>query len=138
MKKLAFITTLLVSMVASAGELKVLDVPSSDLANGHVTTRFEVNQAEGTAGVSVTLIKRRPGRGGGSTYTKTFEREVPELSMMDGTLALNVDGISIVCGTMGVTRLFKRPILNLNGNCDLETRRIHNTEGRRFQLFIKY
>lgn len=138
MKKLAFITTLLISMAASAGELKVLDVPSSALGNGHITTRFEFNQTDGTAGVSVTSTKRTPGRSGGSTHTKTFERDVPELSMVDGTLALNVDGVSVVCGTMGITRIFKRPILNLNGNCDLETRRIYNVDGRRFQLFIKY
>ncbi|MCM2350656.1 MAG: hypothetical protein NDI69_11605 [Bacteriovoracaceae bacterium] len=138
MKKLILAITLLASMAASAGELKVLDLPSSALAHGHVTTRFEINQSEGTAGVSATVTKRRPGRAGGSNYTKTFEKEVPELSMVGGTLSLNVDGVSVVCGTMGVTRIFKRPILNLNGNCDLETRRIRNAEGRRYQLFIKY
>lgn len=138
MKKLVLITGLLTAMTATAGELKVMDLPSSSMAGGHVTTRFEVNQLEGTAGVSATITKRRPGRGGGTTHTKTFEKEVPELSMIDGALTLNVDGVSVVCGTMGVTRIFKRPVLNLNGNCDLESRRIRSAEGRRYQLFIRY
>ena len=138
MKKLVLMTTLFASLAVSAGELKVMDLPSSEMAHGHVTTRFEIDLNSGTAGVSATVTRRKPGRGGGTTYTHTRENVVPELSMVGGTLALNVDGVSVDCGTMGVTIIFKRPVLNLNGNCDLDTRRVKTAQGRRFQLFIKY
>lgn len=138
MKKLVFFTSLITSLVASAGELKVMDLPSLEMSHGHVTSRFEIDLNSGTAGVSATVTRRKPGRGGGTTYTHTRENMVPELSMVDGTLSLYVDGTIVYCGTMGVTRIFKRPVLNLNGNCDLDSRRVKTSQGRRFQLFIKY
>ncbi len=138
MKKLVLVTSLFASLAVSAAELKVMDLPSLEMSHGHVTTRFEIDHSSGTAGVSATVTRRRPGRGGGTTYTHTRENVVPELSMVDGTLSLFVDGTTVDCGTMGVTRIFKRPVLNLNGNCDLESRRVKTSQGRRFQLFIKY
>lgn len=138
MKKLVLVTSLFASLAVSAAELKVMDLPSLEMSHGHVTTRFEIDHSSGAAGVSATVTRKRPGRGGGTSYTRTHEKEVPELSMVGGTLFLNVDGVSVDCGSMGVTRIFKRPILNLNGNCDLETRRVKTAQGRRFQVFIKY
>ena len=138
MKKLVLLTGLFASMAVSAGELKVMELPSSDVSHGHLHTRFEVNLNSGTAGVSATITRRRPGRGGGTTYTHTFKEMVPELSMVGGDLVLNVDGAAVVCGTMGETRIFRRAVLNVNGNCDLVRKFVKTSSGRKFQLFIKY
>lgn len=138
MKKLALFTGLFASLAVSAGEILVMDLPSNKISNGHVTTRFEINHHDGTAGVVATLTKRHPGRGGGHTTTKHFEKMVPELSMQSDSFLLNVEGQSILCGTMGESRVFRRPVLKLNGNCDLVTKRISSSEGRRFQLYIRY
>lgn len=138
MKKLALFTTLFASLAVSAGEIMVMDMPSNKISNGHVTTRYEINHRDGSAGVVATLTKRRPGRGGGHTITKHFEKLVPELSMQGGSFVLDVEGQSIVCGTMGESRVFRRPVLKLNGNCDLVTKRVSSNVGRRFQLYIRY
>lgn len=138
MKKLALLTGLFASLAVSAGELKVMDLPSHKISNGHVTTRFEINHREGTAGVVATLTKRQHGRGGGHVSVKHFESLVPELSMQGDSFVLDVEGQSIVCGTMGESRVFRRPVLNLNGNCELVTKRVSSSQGNRFQLFIRY
>lgn len=137
MKKLVLATGLFASLAASAGELKVIDVPSLKMPFGHVHTKFEVNLREGTAGVSATHKKTRP-RKHPRIQVTSFEAIVPELSMVGDELVLNVDGSSVVCGKMGESRVFKLPVLNLNGNCLLETQRVKTAKGKRFQVVLKY
>ncbi len=137
MKSLILVTCLFASMAVSAGELTVIDVPSLKMPFGHYDTKFEVNLKEGTAGVSVTHKKVRPGKHPRVRYT-TFEEIVPELSMVGDDLVLDIDGSSIICGTMGVTNVFKLPVLKLNGNCLLKTQKVKTAKGRRFQVVVKY
>ncbi len=123
MKTLIVIAALLSSVAVSAAELTVMSVATSKLVRANLTTRFEVNLEDGTAGVSLTAT-RMVHRGRHSSMTsRTFETMVPELSLVDKTLVLNTNGESVECGMMGVTRVFKRPVLLLNGNCDVITKR---------------
>lgn len=122
MKSLLLTAALLASFSASALELKVMDV-SAAKALGTKTTRFEVNLNDGTAGVSLTATRHMHRRG---AISRTFEKLVPELSLVGNDLVLTAEGQTITCGTMGETRIFKRPVLNLSGNCDIVTKRNGN------------
>ncbi len=137
MKSLILVATLFASLAVSAGELKVIDVPSMKMPMGHINTKFTVDFKEGTVGVTATHKKTRPGKHP-RTQVTSFEAIVPELSMVGDDLVLDVDGTSIICGTMGVTNVFKLPVLKLNGNCSLETKRPKTAKGRRFQVVVKY
>ncbi len=137
MRSLIFVASLFASLAVSAGELKVIDVPSTKMPYGHVDTKFEVNLKEGTAGVSATFKKIRP-RKHPRIQVTSFESIVPELSMVGDDLILDIDGTSVTCGTMGITRVFKLPVLKLNGNCILESKRVRTNKGTRFQVVLKY
>ena len=118
MKAFILTLTLLSSMAAMATEIKILEIPANS-SRGTVSTRFEVNMAEGTAGVSATVRRRTGSSRNRYTTSRTFEAIVPELSLNGKDLEFNKDGVSVVCGTMGVTRVFKIPTLVLSQKCDL-------------------
>lgn len=119
MKSFIVMTTLLASICASAAELKVMDVSASK-ARGTLSTRFEVNLEDGTAGVSLSASRRIGGPRNGHIQTRTFEKLVPELALIDNKLMLG----EVECGTMGETRVFRRPVLNLSGKCDVVAKRV--------------
>jgi len=118
MKSFIVITTLLASISAFAAELPVMEV-SSAKARGTLSTRFEVNLQDGTAGVSLTATKSVMRGRGHHVITKTFEKVVPELALVNDKLMLG----EVECGTMGETRIFRRPVLNLSGKCDIVAKR---------------
>ncbi len=123
MKTFIVIAALLSSVAVSAAELTVLSVPTKKIMHSNVTTRFEVNLEDGTAGVSLTATRTIHHGKTSRTTSKTFEAMVPELALVDKTLVLTTGTESVECGTMGQTRIFKRPVLLLNGNCDIITKR---------------
>jgi hypothetical protein len=128
MKSFILITTLLASICASAAEVSVMDINSSKVVNAQLSSRFEVNLQDGSAGVSVSATKWvRRGREK-VAKTVTFEKLVPELALVNDKLMLG----DIECGTMGETRVFRRPVLNLSGKCDIVTKR----EGKTVKVSI--
>lgn len=128
MKSFILVTTLLASICASAAEVSVMDINNSKAVNAQLSSRFEVNLEDGTAGVSVSATKWvRRGREK-VAKTVTFEKLVPELALVNDKLMLG----DIDCGTMGETRVFRRPVLNLSGKCDIVTKR----EGKTVKVSI--
>ncbi len=128
MKSFILITTLLASICVSAAEVSVMDINSSKVVNAQLSSRFEVNLQDGSAGVSVSATKWiRRGREK-VAKTVTFEKLVPELALVNDKLMLG----DIECGTMGETRVFRRPVLNLSGKCDIVTKR----EGKTVKVSI--
>lgn len=123
MKTMIAIVTILASMAVSASEVQVMKVDANKAGRGTLNTRFEVNLNDATAGVAVRITKRS---GGKNHYTtsRDFEVIVPDLSLNGDILELNVDGKVVNCGTMGVSRIFKIPTLNLSGNCDVVAKRV--------------
>lgn len=119
MKSLIVITTLLASICASAAELPVLNVNSAKVRGANLSTRFEVNLQDGTAGVSLTAMKIVHMGRGQHVSNKTWEKVVPELALVNDKLMLG----EVECGTMGETRVFRRPVLNLSGKCDIVAKR---------------
>lgn len=122
MKAFIVLTTLAASLTAFAAELPVMEVNSIKTRGASLSTRFEVNLQDGTAGVSLTATKSVHMGRSHRVSTQTWEKEVAELALVDGKLMLG----SIECGTMGETRIFRRPVLNLSGNCDVVAKRVNS------------
>lgn len=125
MKAFIISLSLLVSVAASASEVKVLEVSASDAGKGSLSTRFEVNTVNDTVGVSVKITRKIGSSRNRHVSTRTFEAKVSELSLNGKDLEFNKDGQNVVCGTMGVTRILKLPTLLLNGKCDLVAKRVN-------------
>lgn len=123
MKIILSVITILASMAVSASEVQVMKVNANKAGRGTLSTRFEVNLNDNTAGVSVRVTKRTHGKTPHTT-SRNFEVIVPDLSLNGDILELNVDGKVVNCGTMGVSRIFKIPTLNLSGNCDVVASRV--------------
>jgi hypothetical protein len=123
MKKMIALVTILASMAVSATEVNVMKINANKAGRGTLSTRFEVNLNDNTAGVSVKITKRNPGKNHRTT-SRSFEMIVADLNLNGDTLELNVDGKVVNCGTMGVTRVFKLPTLKLSGNCDVVAKRV--------------
>ena len=124
MKTFIVSLSLLVSFAAAASEIKVLDIDAKTAGRGSLTTRFEVNLQDESAGVSVRITKRTHGKNPYTTSRK-FSKSVPELALNGKTLELSVDGKIVDCGTMGVTSILSRPVLKLSGKCDVVAKRVN-------------
>lgn len=121
---------LLTISFAQAAEINVLEVTSRKAGFGNKIASFVIGD-NGEASVRLTVVDHHPGRAGrystGTTY-RSFEEVVPALSVVGEKLMLNN---SIECGSMGVTRILKRPTLNLTGACELEVRSIRKADGKK-------
>jgi len=115
MKAFIALLTLASSLTALAAELPVMAVKAADVRGSRLSTRFEVNLQDGTAGISLTARKTVHRGRGQHVESKTYEKLVPELALVNDKLMLG----DVECGTMGETRIFKRPVLNLSGKCDV-------------------
>jgi hypothetical protein len=124
MKLLIVLFSLLLSIVASASEIKVLEIEGRKAGSGSLVTRFDVNLSDETVAVTLKVIKRVRGKNPYTT-TRKFSKVVPELAINDKILELNIDGKITDCGTMGLTSVFKRPVLRLTGKCDIIAKRIN-------------
>ena len=105
------------SFLVQATELPVMEVNAIELRKFRLSTRFEVNLESRAVGVSLTGT-REVGRSE-RTVTRTFEKEVSELTLVDDKLMLG----DVECGTMGETRIFRRPVLHLSGKCEIKVNR---------------
>lgn len=121
MKAFIVLATLAASLSAFAAELPVMEVNSLKTRGAQLSTRFEVNLQDGTAGVSLTATKMVHMGRNHHISTKTWEKAVPELALVNDKLMLG----DVDCGTMGETRVFRRPVLNLSGKCDVVAKRVN-------------
>lgn len=127
MKALIASAMLLASVGVSAIEIKVMEIPAAKLRNSMLSTRFNINLDDGTAAVALKATRHIGSPKNRTTITKSFEREVPALKLEGQDLVLNAGFTPVVCGSMGETRILKRPVLKLSGNCDIITRKTGKT-----------
>lgn len=127
MKKLFFAALSLAASTAFAEQVVVMERSVPLIYNGYsqVSTRFYMDQKSGQGYVKANVTERRHygGRHGGMTYTNLFTDQVsvPGLILMgDQAVYQGAEG-NVVCGTMGVSRVFKVPTLYLSGNCTLSS-----------------
>ena len=122
--KLLIALLALTSFSTFAGELKVLEVATKKIRFANlITLRFEVDLDGTEHGVSLRADTIYSSGDVVTTDTDLYENIVPELSLNDKLLTVSIDGEETVCGTMGQTRIFKRPTLNLSGKCSLVQRK---------------
>jgi hypothetical protein len=126
MKLLGMILVLSCSLSALASETVVLEVSSTKIRGSQLVPRFEVNLEDGSAGASLTATRVVHMGRHTRTVSKRFEALIPGLTLNEDVLTFSSAEGSVDCGTMGVTRIFKRPLLNLNGDCKLVTKRVGN------------
>lgn len=117
MKSFLALALLLEVGASFAGTMRItsVDVPKRMTS---VETRFVVN-AEGKANaIAVDVTRAVPGPQGMSLpAVTTTVVEVPELMLMGDTLTLLSRDGNVDCGEMGKTRVLRRPVLRLSGNC---------------------
>ena len=122
-----------------ASEVTILESSLTRVQNSYqtVNTRFQVNQTTGQGFVEVTVLENRytwnhhypgPGRGGRHPHpmpqpvpTVIYQNKVAVEGLMlmgDKLIYRDVDK-DVDCGTLGLSRIFKRPTIYLTGNCKL-------------------
>lgn len=125
--RLLTLVLLAFSFSALAAETKVMSVSAKVAGHGALSTKFVVDLNNQIHGVSLTITKRVGTARHRRTTTKTFFKAVPDLVLNGDSLEMNIDGTVIECGIMGETRVFRLPVLKLNGNCDLIAKRLPNS-----------
>lgn len=135
MKKLTVLALALVSTLANAEVVKILDaeLPISHQASSSSYATFFINQqtGEGFARVTTTDFPASSDDVPSIIYSKTVKIENLML-MGDQVVYQGAEG-NVDCGKMGVTRVFKKPTLLLSGNCSLKTK---TTYGNKLEVFF--
>lgn len=131
--KLIIALMALTSFSTFAGELKVMEVATKKIRFANlVTLQFEVDLNGTEHGVSLRADTIYHGGDVVTTDTDIYENVVPELSLNDKLFTVSIDGVETVCGTMGQTRIFKRPTLRLSGKCNL----VKRTTGNMTEVYL--
>jgi hypothetical protein len=161
MKKFLLAALVLVSTVAFAGEtVTVLDQQLSGSGNymTSVDARFQVDQDTAEGFVDVTVTEERPDYGGynGGMFCDQWGRCYPRRMPMPMPVVIfsqkvKVEGLMLMgdkvmyhgaegnveCGTLGVSRVFRRPTIYLNGNCKLSGNVTGNYRNTRVVVTLK-
>ena len=142
MKKFLLAAIVLCSSVAFAGEVLVLDQSVMSIGNGRtmVDARFQVDKDTTEGFVDVTVTEERyvgnpyPGPMGCDQWGRCYPQRMPMpmpvvvfsqkvkvegLMLMGDTVMYHGAEGNVDCGTLGVSRIFRKPTIFLNGNCKL-------------------
>jgi hypothetical protein len=135
--RLLTLVMFVLSFSALAAETKVMSVATKVTGHGALSTKFVVDLNDQIHGVSLTVTKRVGSPKNRRTVVRTFFKAVPELVLNGDVLEMNIDGAVVECGIMGETRVFRLPVLRLNGNCDLIAKRNAQTASVEVSLVTK-
>lgn len=142
MKKFILAALALVSISAFAGEVLVLDQQVMNIGNGrtYVDARFQVDQNTTEGFVDVTVTEERyiggqyPGPIGCDQWGRCYPQRMPTpMPVTVFSQRVKVEGLMLMgesvmyhgaegnvdCGRLGVSRIFRKPTIYLNGNCKL-------------------
>lgn len=135
MKKLVFLALALCSALSFAGEITVVESSIRPVQfRPVVDARFQMNQSTGEGFVRVTVTEERMTYGGyydhmGRYYPQSYPTlflvheetvRVPQLELVDHKVIFHGEEGDVECGTMGVSRVLKKPTIYLSGNCKLD------------------
>lgn len=140
MKKFFLAALALTASTVYAEQIVVMEakITSSWGSNLDVQTNFYMDQATGQGYVKarVNQIVRTHPREGGPNHVTVFSDKVsvPNLVLMGNDAVYQGAGGNVVCGTMGVSRVFKVPTLYLSGNCVLSS--VILRDGRKNKLVV--
>jgi len=142
MKKFLAALMIISSVSAFAGEVQILDQQVMSIGNGRtmVDARFQVDKNTTEGFVDVTVTEERymgnpyPGPIGCDQWGRCHPNRMPMpmpvtvfsqrvkvegLMLMGDTVMYHGAEGNVDCGTLGVSRIFRKPTIFLNGNCKL-------------------
>lgn len=149
MKKFILLALIVASSIVNAAEVVVMEanLPVSSGMRSLVDSRFYMDTKTGEGFVKAAVSEERmeyPGgywcsydpygrciptsRGPVMTHVQVFKasKKIEGLMLMgDQAIYHSAEG-NVVCGTMGVSRIFKVPTLYLSGNCKLVSSIVNN------------
>lgn len=161
MKKFFIASLLMISAVSAfAAEVVVLDQPVASIGNGMtlVDARFQVDQNTTEGFVDITVTEERymgspyPGPMGCDQWGRCYPQRMPmPMPVVVFSQRVKVDGLMLMgdsvmyhgadanvdCGRLGVSRIFRKPTIYLNGNCKLEGRVTGNYSNTRVVVKLK-
>lgn len=139
MKKLILAALVLCTSMVYAAEVVVMNEEIRLMSNNFtsVDARFHMDQTTGEGFVKVTVTEERQEYGGVMCdhYGRCFPQRMPmpyvifeDSAKIEGLMLMGDKVVfhgaegDVDCGKMGVSRVFKKPTLFLNGNCKLSGR----------------
>lgn len=142
MKKLTLAILVLCMSVAYAAEINLLEASYRSAHNypTQINSRFVIDMDTYEAYVKVEAIEERVISSGSSrshlphrmtVIVFNDQVKVAGLMLMGDKIIYHGESADIECGTMGVSRVFKRPTIHLNGNCRLSSQIIENRNQRK-------
>lgn len=161
MKKILVASSLLVSAVSAfAAEVVVLDkqIPTTARYMTTADARFQVDQNTSEGFVDVTVTEERsmynpyPGPIGCDQWGRCHPNRMPMpmpvvifservkvegLMLMGETVMYHGADANVDCGRLGVSRVFRKPTIYLNGNCKLKTEITGNFANQRVVVKLK-
>lgn len=159
MKKIIFLAMILAASFAQANELTVLESDVNVMSFRALSdARFQIDQDTQEGFVKVIVSEERPVidyNGGGlpgpfpggynpfpqwnptPMMVAVFEKtvKVDGLMLMADKVIYHAKEGSVECGTMGVSRIFKRPTIFLSGKCVLSTS-LKQLSRRKFKVVV--
>lgn len=159
MKKIFVLAMLAVTSMVSAAEINVVeaDLPPLNTFRSMVDSRFYVDKATGEGFVKVDVSEERYIYHGPSyprgpypgpwypapvptpTYVSVYRDtvKVPGLVLVGDKVMYHSNEAAVDCGTLGVSRIFKKPTIYLSGNCTLTDRVISTSRGAKVIVNLK-
>lgn len=139
MKKLIIAILVLSASIVNAAEVQILntELPMSRSFATRAFARFYMDKTTGEGFAKITATEERyinaPGRVGphGEWMPQApqtmpfiiFEEtvKIENLMLMENKIIFHGAEGDVNCGTLGVSRVFKKPTIFLSGKCDLDT-----------------
>ncbi len=133
MKSVLLFTALLVTASANAARIKIFEVKASAARGGNLTAKYIINPDDSIS-IGVSLSRLTNPHKNIRTY-KFYKMDVPELSLQGQSIILiSSEGI-VECGTLDESRILRRPVIKLTGNCRFEEVTRWN-RSKRLQLLL--
>lgn len=137
MKKLFIAALVLCSTLVHASEVTVFEaaIYLGPSFRTYVDTSFQMNTTTKEGFVQVSVIEERPGMANGyydsmgrwlpynqpTHFTILSEKVKVENLVLDGNrVVYHSEEGEVECGTLGVSRVLKKPTIYLSGKCELE------------------
>lgn len=159
MKKFILAALMICSTVSAfAAEIVLLDtqIPSRAYFMTYASTRIQVDQNTSEAFVDVTVTEERPMHNPGPGWCDQWGRchpnrmpmpmqveifsqriKVEGLMLMGDRLVFQGEQADVDCGYLGVSRVFRKPTLYLNGNCKASANIVGNYRDQRVVVKFK-
>jgi hypothetical protein len=150
MKKMFIAVLVFATTLVNAAEVTVLETElytGMDSYNTYVQSSFYMDQQTGEGYVKVSVVEQYSipntdprGPWNRNTVLRQIFQDtvkVEGLELVGDKVIFTTPEREVDCGTMGVSRVFKRPTIYLSGNCDLRGRTVGHWHKRKLVVTLK-